>query len=174
MVNDPAVGRRGFNSEAERGAFLAASFTDLALDTLEPPEDIDRPDLLADLIGEELESVTFVRDYVQLGFNNPGINLYVWPFIHSGDLALKRPDVGYTDALIGLINSRLAGVDELLDQGLVFDFDDGTRLAVPLDGTGLVGPEVAMYTDPRSQEIVVWHPNEQIPWWAGNPSEPDR
>jgi hypothetical protein len=170
LVSDPAVGRRRFDSEAERAAFLEGSFTDLALDTLEPPEDIDRHHPLAGLIGEELAFVTFVRDYVQLGLDSPPINLYAWPCIHTRGLALKRPDAGYADALIGLINTRLADVDELLDHGLVLDFGDGTRLAVPLDGTGLVGAEVAEYTDRRSQRTIVWRPgDEPIAWRTEKP-----
>lgn len=175
LVSDPAVGRHRFDSQAERGAFLARSFTDLVLDTLEPPEDIDRRHPLANLIGEELAFITFIRDYLQLGLDSSPINLYVWPCIHIRDLVFKRPDVGYADALIGLINTRLADVDELLDQGLVLDFDDGTRLAVPLDGTGLKGAEVAEYTDRRSQRTVVWQPNDEIvAWRTERPERPER
>ena len=86
-------------------------------------------------------------DYVQLNFKSPELMLYVWPRIHRDGRELKRSDPGYLDALIGLINVPLAAVDELLDQGLVLDFANGTRLAFPLDGTDLAGPEIAIHAD---------------------------
>jgi hypothetical protein len=69
----------------------------------------------------------------------------VWPRIPAGGTVLERPDGGYADALLVLIGHRLVVADELLDLGLVLDFDDGTRLAVPLDGTDAEGPEVAWF-----------------------------
>jgi hypothetical protein len=38
-----------------------------------------------------------------------------------------------------------AGLTERCGLGLVFDFEDGTLLAVPLDGTDAVGPEAAWF-----------------------------
>jgi hypothetical protein len=135
------------------------------LDPVDPPEQRERPHPVADQVGEELAFVTFVRDYVQLSFDGPPLNLYVWPRIHREATVLKRPDAGYTDALIGLINTPLAAVDELLDYGLVLDFADGTRLTVPLDGTELVGSEVAEYVDKRPERWMVGRPgDEPIEW----------
>ena len=134
----------GFDAAA-REAFMEQSFTELELQELDPPEPREPAQPFDGILGEELSSVEFVADYVQLRFNSPPVNLYVWPRIHAGNAVLKRPTAGYVDALVGLIGDRLIAADEVLDLGLVLDFADGTRLAVPLDGTDAQGPEVAEF-----------------------------
>lgn len=174
LILDLRVGRRRFDSEAKREAFLAHFFEDVALHAVEPPESADRPHPLAELIGEGLSSVTFVVDYVQLRFNGPPLNLYVWPRIRTRGHILQRPDARYAGTLIGLIGVRVSAVDELLDQGLALDFDDGTRLTIPLDGSELVGAEVAEYTNRRSQETMVWRPgDEPIAWQPEQLAQPE-
>jgi hypothetical protein len=143
--SEPA-GRRPFGFDAAaRDAFMEQSFTELELQELDPPEAREPAQPFDSILGEELSSVEFVADYVQLRFNSPPVNLYVWPRIHSDGGVLQRADGGYVDALVGLIGHRLVAADELLDLGLVLDFDGGPRLAVPLDGTDAQGPEVAEF-----------------------------
>lgn len=140
------VGWRYFGSDrSARESFIADSFTELDLQELDPPEDRVPPQPFESVIGEELSSVEFVRDYVQLRFDSPPLNLNVWPRIHASGTVRRRTDAGYADALLALIGRRLVRADELLDLGLALDFDDGTRLAVPLDGTEARGPEVAWF-----------------------------
>jgi hypothetical protein len=66
------VGWRYFGSDsAARTAFIAASFTDLEMQELDSPEERVPPQPFESVIGEELSSVEFVRDYVQLRFSQP-------------------------------------------------------------------------------------------------------
>lgn len=139
------AGSRSFESEAERTAFISESFSELSLENLDPPEEDVAPHLLDQVLGEELAAITFVRDYVQLSFDSPPLNLYVWPRLCGGASVLHRADSGSADALLALIGRRPVAVDELLDLGLVLDFEGGVRLAVPLDGTDAAGPEVAWF-----------------------------
>jgi hypothetical protein len=37
--------------------------------------------LLAALVGKELASVIFVRDYVELDFDGPRLSMFVWPVV---------------------------------------------------------------------------------------------
>ncbi len=164
ITSDPALGKRGFTTEAERAAFLAASFTDLRLNPVEQCEPHERPHVLNELVGRDLAAVVFVGDYIQLQFDNSRVNLYIWPRIWRAGSLLKHPAEGYNDALIALIGRRLDGVDEILDLGLVFDLEHehGAMLSVPLDGTDLVGPEVAEFA---GTEWIVWRPgDEPIEW----------
>ena len=98
--------------------------------------------------------MTFVRDDVQLMFGGGTLSLYVWPRVRQARAVLEHGDAGYADALIGLIDTHVTGVDEFLDLGLVLDFANGVRLAIPLDGTDLTGPEIAMYSDGGVQWMV--------------------
>lgn len=140
------VGRRCFGPDPEaRDAFMKESFSELDVRELDPPEIREPVGPLDGILGERLSSVEFVADYVQLRFDGPPLNLYVWPRVHADGGVRQRPDDGYADALVGLIGRRLVATDELLDLGLVLDFDDGSRLAVPLDGTEARGSEVAEF-----------------------------
>ena len=154
VFDDPAIGRRGFATESERSAFMHEQFSDLTLETLDVPEERERPHPLAAGVGAHLEAVTFVRDYVQLVFGGGTLSLYVWPRVRHARVVLERGSAGYADALIGLIDTQVSAVDEFIDLGLVLDFANGVRLAIPLDGTDLTGPEIAMYSDGGVQWMV--------------------
>ncbi len=65
-------------------------------------------------------------------------------------------DPGYADTIVSQGGHRLVAVDELLDYGLVLDWDNGIRFAVPLDGTGLQGVEAAEFTGKKGEHI--WTP----------------
>jgi hypothetical protein len=123
---------------------------------------------LNELGGADLAEVSFVRDYVQLGFDGPRLSLYVLPWIYRAD-ALRPHDPGYADALIAQIGRRVAEVDELLDYGLVLDWDNSVRFAVPLDGTGASGPEAAHFTSDSSDGWAVWTPGEPAIKWSPPP-----
>ncbi len=166
-VAGDALIRRNFATESERTSFIEKWFRDLALDSLAQPEGRERRHVLASLVGKDLESAWFVRDYVQLRFDSPPLNLYVWPRIHCAGAVLKRDDLGYADALVGLIDAHLISVDELLDFGLVLDFDTDVRVTVPLDGTDLVGPEVAEFAGPDG--FMVWRPGDEPIDWIAQP-----
>ena len=168
VVAGDALIRRSFATEPERAAFVEKWVRDLVLDWFDEPQERERRHPLASLVGSDLVFVTFVRDYVQLNFGGPPLNLYVWPRLHRASAVLKREAPGYADALIGLINAHVTAVDELLDLGLVLDFETGLRLTVPLDGTDTVGPEVAEFAGPDG--FMVWRPGDEPIDWIPQPS----
>jgi hypothetical protein len=55
--------------------------------------------LLATLVGEEQASVIFVRDYVELDFDGPGLSMFVWPNAAIGARRHRMGDPGCRDAL---------------------------------------------------------------------------
>ena len=64
-----------------------------------PPETLAEG--LAKLVGEPLSCVVFVEDYVQLGFNGPGLTAFTHPTITSGPDKWIWDQVGYRDASAG-------------------------------------------------------------------------
>lgn len=157
LVADPAVGPRTFRCAEDRDTFLAESFTGLELNPVDPPEERDGAHPLFELLGGELATVIFVRDYVQLQFDDGMLNAYVWPRVHREGSVLHHGQPGFNDALIGLIDKRVTGVDEVLDLGLVIHLADGRLgLSIPLDGTELTGPEIAVFTGKTGW--FVWQP----------------
>ncbi len=118
--------------------------------------------------ARDLGSVTFVRDYVQLSFDGPPLNLYVMPWVYLNGSPLRPRDPGYNDAIVSRVGHTLAAVDEILDYGLVLDWDDGTRFAIPLEGTGLQGAEAAEFTGERGGNI--WTPGDPPVKWSAPPT----
>ena len=133
LVDDPPVGRRTFVTDADRTQFVNRSLTELMIEPLNPPEETSCSYPPAGEVGQKLMGVDFGRDYLSLNFQG-GLSLFVWPRIHRSDEVLEHGRPGYTDALLGLIDQTVADVDELLDFGLVIEFENGTSLVVPLDG----------------------------------------
>jgi hypothetical protein len=138
---------RIFDSEEKRESFLSESFSHLNLDRV--PDNLGQKpcfNLLSDLVGEYVSSVTFVMDYLQIGFNGHNLSLYVWPIVEDTRGRLTEGDEGYRNAVCSLIGKRVKAADEYLDAGIVVDFEEGHRLQVPLRVSGEFDlPEIAMY-----------------------------
>ncbi|NQX57953.1 hypothetical protein [Paenibacillus qinlingensis] len=66
------------------------------------------------VIGAELYSVTFVRDYVQFGFHcetdDACLTAYVLPKVTLRGMEYQYDNIGYRDALCGLINQVVENV----------------------------------------------------------------
>jgi len=79
-------------------------------------------ELLSRLVGFRLFSVQFVMDYVQLRFDGPTedlpvLNCDVLPSVESEGRVWRDGDVGYADALCGLIpGTVLATAEEYLER----------------------------------------------------------
>ena len=99
------------------------------------------------LQGRELAEVVFIRDYVQLGFDGPGLTLLTPPSVTAKDTTLRFPEPGSRDLLCSLIGIKVAKVlnDDPLVLRLIFEND--SVLSIPLDDESRVGPEL-MHFDP--------------------------
>jgi hypothetical protein len=137
-INDARVpGGRVFSTEEERQAFIGRSFSDLTLRDLDPPlrENVAHP--LAHLVGQPLDAVVFEDDYFQLLWSDDGLdglNVCARACVKNATGCTGHGAAGYPDRLSGLAGLELAGVDELLDRGLVLTFTGGTELVIPLSG----------------------------------------
>ena len=83
--------------------------------------------ILEALVEEELGSVVFVMDYVQLDFSAARFSAYVWPTVTIGDATLHFGDRGYRDALCAFITHEVLSTEESPDVGLVIRFGLGSR-----------------------------------------------
>lgn len=121
--------------------------------------------LLEALVEEELGSVVFVMDYVQLDFNAARFSAYVWPTATIGDTTLHFGDRGYRDALCAFITHEVLATDESPEVGLVIRFGLGEIVTNP-GPTELVGAEIAqlqVHPDSfRDEAWAVWRPGEGI------------
>ncbi len=96
--------------------------------TLNPRRHVfDRPQALEQ---EELGSICFVRDYVELRFDGPIIRSFVGPIIERDGSRLRFPDEGSRDALCEFIGQALVEVRESPSE-LTLSFHEGI-IRVPL------------------------------------------
>lgn len=124
-------------------------------------------DLLSRLVGGELYSVQFVRDYVQLHFECPGeapfLNCFIMPEIHglqSGLAPVTSEDSpGYADALRALIGEEVQTASAAARTGLVLGLQTGAIVVNPTPER-LVGPEIAMLSGFGDRAWMVWQPGE--------------
>jgi hypothetical protein len=68
--------------------------------------------ILEKLKGREVSSVSFVRDYLQLDFDGPYLNLFVWPQVLRNGTTFDFSNPGYRDALCELIGQTVVGIFE--------------------------------------------------------------
>jgi hypothetical protein len=121
--------------------------------------------ILEALVEEELGSVVFVMDYLQLDFVNARFSAYVWPTVSIGDVSRGFGDPGYRDALCALITHGVIETEESSEAGLVVRFQLGEVVINP-EPTDLSGPEIAMlqiHADAfRDASWAVWRPGEDV------------
>jgi hypothetical protein len=99
------------------------------------------------LKGREVSAVTFVRDYLQLQFDGPFLNAFVWPRIKTGAAILDFETPGYRDALCSQIGKTVGGVIEEANRRLSLFFTDGSIIEISLLSRDRRGPEAALLQD---------------------------
>ena len=134
-INDARVpGARYFGTDEERQAFIGRSFSDLTLRHLAFPRRRTVAHPLAHLVGQTLDGVAFEEDYFQLLWGDDSLDVCARACVKDATGCTGHSVPEYPDRLSGLAGLELAGVDELLDRGLVLTFTGGTELVIPLSG----------------------------------------
>lgn len=121
--------------------------------------------LLEALVEEQLGSVVFLSDYVQLDFSNARLSAYVWPTVTVGEVHREFGDQGYRDALCALITHEVIETEESPETGLVIRFELGEVVINP-EAADLRGPEIAMlqvHADSFGDASwAVWSPGQHV------------
>ncbi len=121
-------------------------------------------ELLSRLVGLRLFSVQFVLDYVQLRFDGasgdlPVLNCDVMPRVERGGGTITAGQIGYADALRGLIPGVVRQTREETGHGLRVEFD-GAAIVVHPNPDDLVGPEIALLHGFEDRRWMCWRPGE--------------
>jgi hypothetical protein len=95
-------------------------------------EGLDKISTLERLKGHELSAVTFVRDYLQLQFDGPFLNIFVWPRIMAPGASVSLEMPGYRDGLCAQIGKTVGGVAVETDVNFRLFFTDGSMIEVSL------------------------------------------
>jgi hypothetical protein len=89
--------------------------------------------------SDELSSVVFIFDYVQLVFQDCRFTIYNRLRYHDADVAIAQGEPGFCDALVGLIGGT--ATVEFDENRLNFQFASGATLTVSKDEADASGPE---------------------------------
>jgi hypothetical protein len=102
---------------------------------------------LEQLKGRNLSAVTFVQDYLQLQFDGPFLNIFVWPRITVSDKSVSFGAPGYRDQLCSQIGKIVGGATAEADASLRLYFTDGSTIDVSLLPECRKGPESVVFQD---------------------------
>src|SRR5580658_6669184 len=80
---------------------------------------------LQDLRGEYLSDVSFVMDYLQLGFSGATINVYSRPIAQTLENRHRFPEAGSRDALCSFIGHTVVAILLKPEERIVLSFDNG-------------------------------------------------
>jgi hypothetical protein len=103
------------------------------------------------LDGEELSSVTFIQDYLQLDFNGPGFTFFHWPevFIPEGtslaEGSYAQGDPGYRDAVCSQIGEPVEASSFEEYVAIEIKFQTGAIFRVSLREEDYEGPEAGHF-----------------------------
>lgn len=109
-----------------------------------------------DLVGEELNAVCFVMDYVELHFNGPILRALTSVSITRGERGWVVPGPGGRDALCDLIGATVTALDVRDDVAITVGLDSGYVIRIPLDARSRSGPEAAHFVPGLNAPIQVW------------------
>jgi hypothetical protein len=96
--------------------------------------------------GEQLSTVAFVEDFLQLNFGTPLLTLYAWPHILFPEFSVAFGEPEYRNALCALIGEPVekAALEE--GDALTVEFSNGVVLGLSLREEDLDGPESGSYS----------------------------
>jgi len=111
---------------------------------------------LKQLIGEQLSSVEFVQDYMQLRFDGPCLTVYgeVHQII-SSQSSVSWGQPGYRDTLCSLVAHQIRKAELLSDEKISLTFDNEFVWSMSLREEDRRGPEGLMYVDASNKIWVL-------------------
>ena len=103
--------------------------------------------LLAELVGRELSSIEFVRDYLQFRFDGPTLTVLTSPTVTRSGSSFTEGTPGYRDELVMLIGKEVSETHFKRDEAVVVVFRTDEVLRVPLDRASRPVPGEAIVLD---------------------------
>ncbi len=111
---------------------------------------------LSTLEGQELHTVAFVEDHLQLRFaDGPALTLFEWPSVVLAEYSVSYGEPGYRDQLCAQIGEEVETAE--LEEGgaMTLKLANGNVLALSLREEDMSGPEAGSYSEDGSGEDAV-------------------
>ena len=97
--------------------------------------------------GEELKSVAFVEDFLELRFGAPVLTLYDWPYVLLTDFSVGFGEPEYRNALCAQIGETVSTAMLEEDDALTIEFGNGVVFGLSLREEDKDGPESGSYSE---------------------------
>jgi hypothetical protein len=110
--------------------------------------------LLSILNGLELSAVAFVRDYLQLQFDGPLLNVMTEADIIVHDKVLHWMSPGFRDALCEQIGLTIAEVHTVTLDQVTVKFSSNAEFCIPLIPTKASGPECIYFSSDENWFVI--------------------
>jgi hypothetical protein len=91
------------------------------------------------LIGEELSSIEFVRDYIQFRFDGPCLTVITDPYVIIGHKQYSRTDTGFCDILLSFIGVKVEETSLKESEIIKIHFSVGRSINISLRPEDLQG-----------------------------------
>ena len=97
--------------------------------------------------GEELRSVAFAEDYLELRFGGSLLTLYAWPYVMHTEYSVAFGEPEYRNALCAQIGEQVSSAS--LEEGgaLTIEFASGVVFGLSLREEDLDRPESGSYSE---------------------------
>src|SRR5579884_3343242 len=107
---------------------------------------------ISTIIGEELRSVAFVEDYLELRFGPALLTLYNWPYVMLPDFSVAFGEPEYRNALCAQIGEAVetAALDE--GSALTIELTNGIVLGLSLREEDLDAPDSGLFSPTGSPD----------------------
>ena len=104
------------------------------------------------LVGEDLKSVAFVEDFLELRFGSALVTLYAWPHVLLTEFSVAYGEPEYRNALCAQIGEEVE--EASLDEGssLTIELANGVVLGVSLREEDIDAPVSGSYAESGSSE----------------------
>src|ERR1700712_3267268 len=102
---------------------------------------------IAGIIGQDVKSVTFIEDFLELRFGTHCLTLYDWPHVLLPDFSVAYGEPEYRNALCAQIGEEV--VEASLEEGdaLTIELANGIVFGLSLREEDVDGPESGSYSE---------------------------
>lgn len=100
------------------------------------------------LKDQQLSSVVFVQDYLQLDFDGYTATFYMWPIVILSEKKFAITDREYRNALCSLISKKVIDILFMEDELLSIIFQFGEKVEISLKNPNA---EIVYFTTPEGE-----------------------
>ena len=110
------------------------------------------------LVNEQLSSIEFIQDYLQLHFDGRTITIYVWPEVSLNNQVYRFSQASYRNKICELIGKKIIDLHYKHKEYITIDFENGSgNVKINLDPSDPeTVSEIAIFNDSLDSTWIVF------------------